>query len=301
MKPWSAILKWSSSIVLCLAAHLLLFVASAKKRSSEKIPEEQVLEVDLDILADTSKEDPNPSKKELERKRLEEERRKREEEKRLEEERLRKEAEEERKRQEEAEAERVRQEKLEAERIEAQRLLAIANKKKQERLARERKEAAARKARQKRREEARQKERAEARAKKKAQEKAAANRRAKQRAKEKAAAKRRADAQAKKRVEARKKAKAKKKVSRAYATSRRKPSYPNSLRRKGIEGTVKVKVYVSPNGRVDRATLYKSSGHSAMDRSALNAAKRWKYKPAYNGLNQKVSDTKIETIVFKIR
>jgi len=71
--------------------------------------------------------------------------------------------------------------------------------------------------------------------------------------------------------------------------------------RKKIEGTVKVKVQIGSNGKVTNASIYASSGQGDFDSSALRAAKKWRYKPAYNGLGQPVASSKVETVMFKLR
>jgi protein TonB len=59
------------------------------------------------------------------------------------------------------------------------------------------------------------------------------------------------------------------------------PPYPAELIRMGKEGVVDVEVYVNPNGRVDEARVFKSSGFSAFDRSTVEEARRkWRFQPA---------------------
>ena len=92
-----------------------------------------------------------------------------------------------------------------------------------------------------------------------------------------------------------------KKVSGAYPKRRTEPSYPRSLQKKGVEGKVKVKVHISTSGKVSNAYVVSSSGHSDFDNNAVKAAKKWRYETAKNGLGQPIEDTKIETIIFKLR
>lgn len=58
------------------------------------------------------------------------------------------------------------------------------------------------------------------------------------------------------------------------------PPYPEECRCRGQEGLVVLKVCVSPEGRPVSVQLSKSSGFTAMDRSALETVQRWKFNPA---------------------
>ncbi len=63
----------------------------------------------------------------------------------------------------------------------------------------------------------------------------------------------------------------------------REPAYPTRERRRGIGGTVELELRVANDGRVERATVARSSGCRALDRAALSAARRWRYEPARRG------------------
>jgi len=60
----------------------------------------------------------------------------------------------------------------------------------------------------------------------------------------------------------------------------RPPVYPPRCLRMGIEGTVRVRVLVGENGRVQEVTIGKSSGDAALDESALQAVRDWRFEPA---------------------
>lgn len=63
-----------------------------------------------------------------------------------------------------------------------------------------------------------------------------------------------------------------------------KPMYPGLSRRLQEEGTVVLKVYVSPQGTPERVELNKSSGYARLDESALKTVKeQWKFIPAKRG------------------
>lgn len=69
----------------------------------------------------------------------------------------------------------------------------------------------------------------------------------------------------------------------AKVRTRARPIYPESARRKGQQGTVHVRLSVSSSGKVTAASLSRSSGSSALDASAVKAAKRWRFTPAKSG------------------
>jgi protein TonB len=60
----------------------------------------------------------------------------------------------------------------------------------------------------------------------------------------------------------------------------RPPVYPPRCLRMGIEGTVRVRVLVGEDGRPQEVTIGKSSGESALDESAMDAVRQWRFEPA---------------------
>ena len=58
------------------------------------------------------------------------------------------------------------------------------------------------------------------------------------------------------------------------------PGYPTLAREAGIEGTVRIKVLVSADGKVVTAEILSSDVTPAMEQSALAAAKKCRFKPA---------------------
>ncbi|MBW4664384.1 MAG: TonB family protein [Chroococcus sp. CMT-3BRIN-NPC107] len=70
-----------------------------------------------------------------------------------------------------------------------------------------------------------------------------------------------------------------------------KPKYPNSARRRGVEGTTKIKVDVNDKGNVTNVRVAESSGNSDLDAAAIRAARNWKFNTpngAREGLSAKV-------------
>lgn len=61
------------------------------------------------------------------------------------------------------------------------------------------------------------------------------------------------------------------------------PTYPSSLLRDGKGGRVVVRCVVDANGVVVSSKIQSSSGYSELDRAALNAVSRWKFKPGSRG------------------
>ncbi|MGH8227507.1 MAG: energy transducer TonB [Steroidobacteraceae bacterium] len=61
------------------------------------------------------------------------------------------------------------------------------------------------------------------------------------------------------------------------------PDYPLEARRLREHGTVLLRVEVSAQGRAVEIKIEHSSGWSALDASALDAVKRWRFEPARRG------------------
>jgi protein TonB len=62
-----------------------------------------------------------------------------------------------------------------------------------------------------------------------------------------------------------------------------KPRYPDSARRRGVEGTVIIKAYVTEQGRVEQVQVEQSAGHGDLDAAAVEAVGRWRFQPAQRG------------------
>jgi len=61
------------------------------------------------------------------------------------------------------------------------------------------------------------------------------------------------------------------------------PVYPYEARQQGWEGAVIVEAEVLPSGRCGQARVLTSSGYRVLDESALQAIRRWQFKPATRG------------------
>ena len=61
------------------------------------------------------------------------------------------------------------------------------------------------------------------------------------------------------------------------------PQYPSSLLKKGIGGKVIVSCVIDAKGNLSSSSIRQSSGHPELDKAALTAVGRWKFKPAVRG------------------
>ena len=78
-----------------------------------------------------------------------------------------------------------------------------------------------------------------------------------------------------------------------------KPPYPEIARRRGYEGTVKLKVEVLASGKVGSIIVQESSGYEILDRSALETVQDWRFIPARLG-GVPVRSTKIFLVTFQL-
>ena len=62
-------------------------------------------------------------------------------------------------------------------------------------------------------------------------------------------------------------------------TSKVPPNYPSSLLSKGIGGKVLVACVIDADGRISSTKIRQSSGHPELDKAAMAAVARWKFKP----------------------
>jgi len=62
-----------------------------------------------------------------------------------------------------------------------------------------------------------------------------------------------------------------------------KPEYPALSKRLREEGVVRLRVFVTADGRAGEVNLYRSSGFGRLDRTALESVARWRFRPAQRG------------------
>lgn len=77
------------------------------------------------------------------------------------------------------------------------------------------------------------------------------------------------------------------------------PRYPLASRRAGEQGTVTLRVLVSPDGLASRVAVEKSSGSPHLDAAALEAVKAWRFTPARRGADA-VESWMLVPIVFRL-
>lgn len=61
------------------------------------------------------------------------------------------------------------------------------------------------------------------------------------------------------------------------------PPYPSISRLREEEGTVLVKIMITPYGTAGNVQIEKSSGYSRLDEAAIKAVRGWKFAPAKRG------------------
>ncbi len=61
------------------------------------------------------------------------------------------------------------------------------------------------------------------------------------------------------------------------------PPYPQVARRQGWEGTVVLRINIDPGGNVGNVATQKSTGYDALDESAAQSVKTWRFDPAKDG------------------
>ena len=61
------------------------------------------------------------------------------------------------------------------------------------------------------------------------------------------------------------------------------PRYPQASMRRGEQGRVMLRVFVTAEGRVERVEIITSSGYPRLDHAAEDEVLRWKFTPARQG------------------
>ena len=79
------------------------------------------------------------------------------------------------------------------------------------------------------------------------------------------------------------------------------PKYPSSARNAGIEGVVGVKMLVNASGKVEEASVVRSSGNAALDEAAVAAVYKWRFSPAKDKFGQKAHCYVTQGIRFDLK
>ena len=86
----------------------------------------------------------------------------------------------------------------------------------------------------------------------------------------------------------------------AAELNNRKPAYPRKARKRGLEGTVLLRVAVSAAGTPQEIFVTKSSGHRLLDQAAKKTVWKWKFHPAQQG-GEAVASTVEVPIQFSLK
>ncbi len=57
------------------------------------------------------------------------------------------------------------------------------------------------------------------------------------------------------------------------------PAYPSLARKRNQQGSVLLEIWIDESGRQTRLLISKSSGYKLLDKAAIDAAERWRFKP----------------------
>lgn len=77
------------------------------------------------------------------------------------------------------------------------------------------------------------------------------------------------------------------------------PEYPKKAQKEGREGSVRLRVTVSPSGTVSHVDVERSSGHADLDEAAIKAVQQARFHPAlHNG--KPVEGLALQTIQFRL-
>ena len=76
------------------------------------------------------------------------------------------------------------------------------------------------------------------------------------------------------------------------------PEYPKDALKRGIGGEVRVRFTLDADGKVRSAEVVNSSPADVFDRAALDAVRRWRFKPPAVG-NFNSEATVVTNIVFR--
>ena len=77
------------------------------------------------------------------------------------------------------------------------------------------------------------------------------------------------------------------------------PQYPSSEKQSGVMGTVIVAALVGADGKVEKASIMKSSGSQALDLAASESILQWRYHPIAKDAAFKEFVT-VQPLVFRV-
>ncbi|MEM1451776.1 MAG: energy transducer TonB [Planctomycetota bacterium] len=80
----------------------------------------------------------------------------------------------------------------------------------------------------------------------------------------------------------------------------RAPRYPPQARARRLQGTCKLLCVIGADGRVKSVTVATSSGHEILDDAAVDAVRRWRFKPALGANGKAAEDTVLVPVTFRL-
>jgi protein TonB len=83
-------------------------------------------------------------------------------------------------------------------------------------------------------------------------------------------------------------------------TSKTQPIYPATLLKNGVGGKVLVSCTIDATGKIVGTSIKSSSGHPDLDKAAINAVNRWKFKPGTKG-GKKVKSVVLVPFNFEVK
>ncbi len=83
-------------------------------------------------------------------------------------------------------------------------------------------------------------------------------------------------------------------------SSKTPPIYPASLLKNGVGGKVLVSCTIDATGKVVGTSIKSSSGHPDLDKAAINAVNRWKFKPGTKG-GKKIKSVVVVPFNFEVK
>lgn len=80
----------------------------------------------------------------------------------------------------------------------------------------------------------------------------------------------------------------------------RAPEYPRSAQNRGTQGTVVIRFLLAKDGSVDELEIVESSGSSALDRAAMEAAEGFTFSPGLDGYGRPVRCYAYQPFTFRL-
>ncbi|MEM9381044.1 MAG: TonB family protein [Planctomycetota bacterium] len=86
----------------------------------------------------------------------------------------------------------------------------------------------------------------------------------------------------------------------AEKSKNRAPRYPAQARARRLQGTCEILCIIGIDGRVKSLSVDTSSGHELLDDAAMDAVRRWRFKPALGANGKPAEDTVLVPVTFRL-